>query len=190
MNRLFIVLPFVLLAGCRMCGSPYDYCVSAYTHRADDYRGCDVFYRAGSIFWHGGATYDGTSVDFVADRSLNAGGFGTTTPVDLERPAPRTLEPRKFDRPTIGIPPKPAVPIPNGGGNHFPPFHEQVPTDLPAPPPVPRSLDVPMPLDQTQNQGGPIVTIEELRRLDPSVTDVRILSVEDVPNPKTGTLVP
>jgi hypothetical protein len=175
-----------------MCGSPYDYCVPAYTQRTDDYRGCNVFYRAGSVFWNNDACCDGMGVDFVADQSMN---FGTTTPVDLKRPTPRTLGPRKTERATIGIPSKPAtLPSNDAPSNDFKPFEEQIPSspDLPTSPPptLPRSFDPPMPFDQTQNQRGPLITIEELRRLDPTVTDIRILNVEDAPNPKTGSQIP
>jgi len=197
MNRLFIVLAFVSLVGCRMCGSPYDYCVPAHTSRTDDYRDCDVFYRAGSIFWNndaGCAEYDGMDVDFVADRSVNAGNFGKTTPIESKRPTLRTLEPKKLDKPSIGIPSKSAAPSPNGTlPEEFRPFEQQVPSspNLPISPPptVPPSL-TPMPFDQTRNQGGPPITIEELRRLDPSVTDIRILNVEDAPSSKIGAQVP
>ena len=185
MNRLFIVLAFVSLAGCRMCGSPYDYCIPAYTQRADDYRGCDVFYRAGSIFRSSDSRCDGTDIDFIADRSMNSGNFGTTTPVDVKRPTPRTLEPRKMDRPAIGIPPKSATP--NGI-----PFDQQIPIlpDLPSPSPTVPPGFSPLPVDQNRTQSGPTITVEELRRLDPTVTDIRILNVEDAPNPKTGLQVP
>jgi hypothetical protein len=47
-----------------------------------------------------------------------------------------------------------------------------------------------MPFGQMQNQGAPVITVEELRRLDPSVTDIRILNIEDAPNPKTGAQAP
>ena len=180
-----------------MCGSPYDYCVPAHTSRADDYRGCNVFYRAGSIFWQDDSActgYDGTDVEFVADRSMNAGNFGTTTPVEAKRPTLRTLEPRKQTRPPIGIPPKSATPAPNGDPvDDSRPFIEQMPVlpDLPTSPPPTGPPDfTPIPFDQTRNQGGPTITIEELRRLDPTVTDIRILNVEDAPNPKTGSQAP
>ena len=196
MNRLLIVLAFVFLAGCRMCGSSYDHYIPAHTDRVDDYRGGNVFYRAGSIFWNDGLCNesDGTDVDLVADRSMNAGNFGTTTPIELKRPTLRTLEPKKLDRSPIGIPPGPATPTPNGDlpeGFHL--FEQQIP-NAPNPsglPPSPVPSDVaPMPFDQTRNQSDPIITIEELRRLDPTVTDIRILNVEDVLNPKVGTQTP
>ena len=197
MNRLFLVLAFAFFAGCRMCGSPYDYCVPAYTNRADDYRDCDVFYRAGSIFWNsdvGCDEFGGTDIDFVSDRSMNAGNFGTTTPAESKRPTLRTLEPRKLDRPSIGIPPRSATPPINGAPpTDFRPFEPQVPSspNLPtSPPPTIPSGPAPMQFDQTRNQGGPSITIEELRRLDPTVTDIRILNVEDAPSPKIGTQVP
>ena len=197
MNRLFIVLTLVSLAGCRMCGSSYDYCVPAHTSRADDYRGCNVFYRAGSIFWQGDSScngFGGTDVGFVADRSMNAGNFGTTTPVESKRPTPRALEPRKLDRPLIGIPPKSAAPTLNSEPTEdVRPFMEQIPNllDIPGlePPSVPPD-STPTPFDQTKNQGGPTITIEELRRLDPTVTDIRILNVEDIASPKTGSQAP
>ena len=187
MNRFFFVFAFVLLVGCRMCGSPYDYCVPAHTHRSDDYRGCNVFYRAGSIFWNVGSTDAGADIGFVTDRSVNAGNFGTTTPIESNRPTQRMLEPRKLDRPTIGIPHKSAAP-PLNGTEDSQPFNVPAPGEHPVSPP-PTGF-TPIPFDQTQNQVGPSITIEELRRLDPTVTDVRILNVEDLPSPKTGSQSP
>ena len=196
MNRLFIVLAFVSLAGCRMCGSSYDYCVPAHTSRADDYRGCNVFYRAGSIFWQGDSVCNGygeTDIEFVTDRSINAGNFGVTTPVESKRPTPRTLEPRKPDRPPIAIPPKSAAPPPNGDPTkNAHPFEEKTPSlpNFPVLPlPMAPSDFTPVPFDQLQNQDGPPITIEEIRRTDPTVTDFRILSVEDTTSPKVGSQV-
>ena len=170
-----------------MCGSPYDYCIPAYTRRADDYRGCDVFYRAGSIFWNKDGSCGGTDVELVADRSMNAGNFGTTTAVDVKRPTPRTLEPRKTDKPSIGIPSKSATPAPNGI-----PFDQQVPSspDFPTPSPTVPPGFTPSPSGQSRTQGGPTITVEELRLIDPTVTDIQILNVEDAPSPKIGSSVP
>ena len=194
MNRMFILLVFVSLVGCRMCGSPYDYCVPAHTSRNDDYRGSNVSYRAGSIFWQGDSTcygHDGTDVEFVADRSMNAGNWGMTTPVEPKRPTPRILEPRKLERPPIGIPPKSATPSPNGDPvDDHGPFTDQTPILPDLPPSIMPPDFTPTPLGQPKNQEIPPITIEELRRTDPTVTDFRILSVEDAASPKTGSQAP
>ena len=197
MNRLLVVLAIASLVGCRMCGSSYDHCIPAHTSRTNDDRGSNALYRAGSILGPRDALsneFDGTNAEFVTDRSVNAGLFGTTTPVELKRPTLRALEPRKLDSPPIGIPPRSATPPPNGRpAEDFRRFDEEILTlpVLPILPPqtVPPSF-TPLPFDQTDSQGIPPVTIEELRRLDPTITDLRILNVEDVSRPKTGSQTP
>ncbi len=181
-----------------MCGSQYDYCTPAFTSRADDYRGCDAYYRSGSIFRSGEFDCDEDgNVEFIGDRSMNAGNFGMTTPVETKRPTPQTLEPKKLGKPSVGIPSTSPAPSPNSNysngippENNVLPFENQIPSSPPPPPAPstgPRGFESPS-LDQTRGN-GPNITIEELRRLDPSVTDVRILNIEDNLNPKTGAQV-
>ena len=79
--------------GCRMCCTPYDYCIPAHIVRHDDFRGCGPMYRAGSILTGNGCNtcqmgsgnmvYVGNSGDYygTGDFYSNAGNYGMTTPV-------------------------------------------------------------------------------------------------------------
>jgi hypothetical protein len=191
---LSLVLGVILVigsTGCRMCGTQYDYCTPAYTGRTEDYRGCDPLYRAGSIFNCDGEEI--TDADGQIIRATNAGNFGTTTPVGRGQYKPSRLEPRA----PIGRPP--LAPTPNGNTeepeNTIPGIEDLIRETLPTLPPALPTVNPPVtrqiPARQTHTatssetipfsaqSGEPTFTIEDLRRLDPSVTDIKILNVED-----------
>lgn len=188
--------------GCRMCGSPYDYCVPSYTDRCDDYRGCDPLYRAGSILYGG----DG---EFV-DASVNAGNFGRIVPVDTRRPRSQggTRGPTRIGMPetTHGqdqidyTPPSMQELLKGGGTSPLEPFapgsenlfevpnvpqSEPIPVTPPAtmPPAIPPGIPTPAePMPFVSGNAVSDITVEELRRLDPSITDVKILNIDDTIN--------
>ena len=180
-----------------MCGSPYDYCMPAYLNRTDDYRGCDPLYRSGSIFSQSDC-YRGYGDDdtLVEDRSLNAGNFGVTKPIDSTKP---TLGPRRgsaiakpptepvlngngFDTPTQGVEellrdgipgtPTPLSPTPLEN-NVVPPVQQPRTPTSPVETPV-----QPMPFSMP-NTDEPAITLEDLKRLDPTVTDFKIINIDD-----------
>lgn len=195
-----ILFPLVLLAlaagmsGCRMCGSPDDYCIPAYIERDCDYRGCDTLYRAGSIFYDN-VDYRSVSDPDCNDCSMsNAGDWGKTKAVKPFR--------------NIGVPPK--APDANENGFEMPTREElmrgvrpglgvpeTVPTDdepgterISPPPTRPFTpigptgpIDPSAPVDPafpfSTQSGEPKITVEELRRLDPTITDVQILNIDD-----------
>ncbi len=150
-------------------------------------------YRAGSIFCGNAGCVD--SDDYV-DYMQNAGNFGETTPVDKQKPtrAFGSNKPKPSERPKgynvedllpdqspIGIPSS----VPGANGEEIDrPFNEQVPT-LPGPASAPFGAPTTSAFGSTSlenrlnSESGLNITVEELRRLDPSVTDVRILNVED-----------
>jgi hypothetical protein len=200
-SLLVILMLLAASAGCRMCGSPYDYCISGYVDRADDYRGCDPFYRAGSVFY--------CSDSFETDGAIiaNAGNYGNTTLIEAVNrkedfkvnPNQRQQTPYRPSLTPIAKPPLPlgiendsTVPIPDIDQilRDSQPIQQQMPLPKPeiprTPQPAPKSETIPfVPNEPIQNvlppvtTGEPTITIDELRRLDPSVTDIKIISIED-----------
>lgn len=227
---LLVVLAFSFASGCRMCGSPYDYCVPTHIDRAEDYRGCDPKYRAGSIFY---ASYDGCSdADILtAGLTMNTGNFGITTPINEGERQPKRLD--NGEKRIIGVPTDSLDSI----GNTLETLNDRerpdiddilqqtpvnrldtpsMPSNLPGVPLVPPSRtpvpQTPSPdaietipfttpsseqplMEPINNVNPPVtrapeITIEELRRLDPTVTDIKILNVEDSLNTATPHLTP
>lgn len=194
---VFIALSVSISSGCRMCGSSFDACVPAYLQRENDYRGCDPLYRSGSIFY-GNADYSDTSGDLnCVDCSLtNAGMFGRTERIGKGK-TPQTIRSMTQDRqnesnrkdlhvPTIedlikGKPTEePEAPSPFGVPESIPyetPMPNTLPNSLPQPPQT-----IPFSTNDPKVTGGPQISVEELRRLDPdpNITDIRILNVDDV----------
>ena len=202
---------FPYLVGCQMCCTPYDYRLSGYVNRFDDYRGFSPVYRAGSIL--SGDGYDvcrignAYHVGGVGDFYNNAGNFGTTTPVTLRRYDPNAFEYQPGVGPNaVAIPRQapagetwlePRRPA-NGGALNIDDLPRTEPRPMPVLPParpvVPPAWDdspiesVPFsPNDEAITPPNTVpptdmdlpVTLEELRRLDPSVQDVQIISIED-----------
>lgn len=188
MTRMIFPLAFLVLvagaSGCRMCGSPNDYCIPAHIERDNDYRGCDTLYRAGSIFYNE-TDYRNETVPGCNDCSMaNAGNWGKTRAVRLPHiiavppKSPEETDNGGFDMPTRedlmrGVRPGLGVP-------------ETIPMNEPemfAPPPPPTRPDSPDTIEPAFPFGmqwdEPKFTVEELRRLDPSITDVQILNIED-----------
>lgn len=209
MTRCFSFLFLFLIlgsTGCRMCGSSYDYCMPAFLDRQDDYRGCDSLYRAGSIYQNVACQSGcGEEIALTTDRSLNAGNFGVTTSVDAplmqgpKRPGggstlgkPPTgpiLNGDGFDVPTQGVEellqdsmpsrptplmPTPLVPTPMEGN---PPPATSPEPFVPVPPSQQSPVET-MPLTMPSSP-EPTITVEDLRRLDPSVTDIKIINIDD-----------
>ena len=229
--------------GCRMCCSPYDYCIPAFIDREDDFRGCGPLYRAGSILTGEGCNtcrttigdtlYVGNSGEFYS----NAGNYGMTTQISVVSPAIRrgsdSLEPQlQESQPRQNTSPigKPGglendnlIPGPYKESNdtesngNFPTVEELLrsprrgttpnpKTPVPVVPPAkPRVNVTPFeespvevlpfsPSDEPISPGlfppttdsDPPITLEELRRLDPSVRDIQIISIEDA---ATGTSI-
>jgi hypothetical protein len=199
MLPVFLILLITLISssiGCRMCGTGYDYCVPAHTGRAEDYRGCDTLYRAGSIF--NGNSEEITGNDGQIIRATNAGNFGITEPVNRVRVNPSRLEPRSsspIGRPSL-------APNPNGNNNNnnnnnneepenFIPGIEDLLQNTPPIKPVRPTVNPPVTrqtsietIPFSAQSGEPTFTVEDLRRLDPSVTDIKILNIEDSVNAK------
>lgn len=172
-----------------MCGSPYDYCMPTYLDRTDDYRGCDTLYRSGSIFQQGDCYLGYGDDDTVIDRSANAGNFGVTTPVGSKKPGLGSQRPGSGI--TIGRPTE--EPLLNGNGFDTPTGVEELlrenqpgaPTPLM---PTPRETVPPPPAQEPPVETMPFtmpsvkeptITVEDLRRLDPSVTDIKIITIDD-----------
>ncbi|MDR0704617.1 MAG: hypothetical protein LBF88_06465 [Planctomycetaceae bacterium] len=186
---VFLVILISNAVGCRMCGTGYDYCTSAYTGRTEDYRGCDPLYRAGSIF--NANSEEITDSEGQIIRATNAGNFGVTTPVHRVRVNPSRLEPRSnsIGRPSL-------APSPNGSNNNdepedFKPRIEDLlqdttpvkPTRPTVNPPLTRQVPIET-IPFSAQSGEPTFTIEDLRQLDPSVTDIKILNIQDSVNAK------
>ena len=226
---LFLASFLLSSMGCRMCSSPYDYCLSTHIDRPDDYRGCGPLYRAGSILSDDGCGIQQVSHDgdvlYVrngGEFASNAGSYGMTMPIvqptrgSDSRSFPRQ-ETTRQETIRIGIPqdqqpsepaqesgvptiqellrkrggtPEPMRPVPINPPSRprveIPDFERPLiettpfsPTDEPVLPPTTN------PFPTTTNIDPPI-TLEELRRLDPSVREVQIISIEDA---ATGTSV-
>ena len=222
MSRPVITLCLLSLllcsVGCRMCNTPYDYCLSTSINRCNDYRGFNPMYRAGSIFGsHGCCTYqtvyeDAYYVSDTGDFVNNAGSYGNHSPVSLMRRNADNFEPRPQREP-IAIPT-----FEPGAGGMMEPTRKNSDTGLPSVqelldrprgttsnsiplvPPVRQKVAPPShkdaspstipfspsdeeivpqdPFPRTTDTDPPI-TLEELRRLDPSVRDLQIISIED-----------
>ena len=208
--------------GCQVCPFPcqyrsLDFRVAAFVDRHNDYRGSHPDYRAGSVFVGVPGTHH-----LAGDLFMNAGDFGTTSPVVMAR--------RDDSRGMFGTgpdiiiaPPRPGdIDIFTPGGN-VPGIQQLIdeqrnlpPGGTPIiPPAIPRIA--PLPFDDTPSDtipfspsdaipslpngtvpplpnGGlrlpqspfptlmdtePPITLEELQRLDPSVHDFQIISIED-----------
>ncbi|GHT34207.1 hypothetical protein FACS189427_01090 [Planctomycetales bacterium] len=182
-----------------MCGTCYDECVPAKISRSNDSESCDPLYRAGSVFY-GNADY--TDISDIPDCEgcsiTNAGYYGKTYSVDKNRPVSvprRNAAPTSIDHlniPTIQdllrgrpteLPQPQSVPQPNQT------------TPAPAKPAIQPKVTkkfggVPqkkvyetglIPAQTSAPSPAPQFNIEELRRMDndPSVTDIRIINVED-----------
>ena len=226
---LFLASLFLGSMGCRMCSSPYDYCLSTHIDRPDDFRGCGPLYRAGSVLSDNGygvrKMSDGEVlyVNNGGGFSNNAGNYGMTTPIvqpTMQRGPDSWSFPPNREPSRIGIPqdqpiepslvpdstvptiqelllpqrrggmPEPMRPVPL-----TPPSRPKVeildferpqietmpfsPSDEPVLPPPPNPFPTTTDID-------PPITLEELRRLDPSVREVQIISIEDA---ATGTFV-
>ena len=207
-----ILLLVVFASGCRMCGSPYDDCMSAFLDRHDDYRGCDPQYRSGSVFSKGTNDCYRGSDGVPLDRSMNAGNFGVTVPINAGRPAFGT---KKSSDTAIGIPTNgfldgndsgtpaftvedmlrqetninaPSVPlspgedsIPNTPPNtvpNAPPKDEDESDETPLQP-IPFAVNDALRSVPLRHNVEPVITVEDLRRLDPSVTEIKILDIQD-----------
>ena len=213
-----LVFLSVCSVGCRMCCTPYDYRVSGYIDRSDDYRGFDPMYRAGSIFGQGTCPVVCGDTYFVRDTGdlyNNAGNYGVTTLVSaVHRDYVPTESSPQTNSGSIAIPQR----SPENNGMTIDPSRngiDSVPTiqDLIKQPrgttPVPEPITPPArpkvvlppvddpsietipfsPSDQprivppgmlpTQRDTELPITLEELRRLDPSIKDVQIISIED-----------
>ncbi|MCL2744304.1 MAG: hypothetical protein FWE67_10670 [Planctomycetaceae bacterium] len=180
---VFVFCFFCLISsGCRMCGTCYDDCVPSKTARHNDPDSCDPLYRAGSVFY---GTADYTDISNAPDCEgcsiTNAGYYGSTFSVDKNRPvsAPK-LRSKPIDIDSLDIP-------------TLPDLLRGRPTEAPQPQsvPLPKQPEPVKPAVQPKvtkkavvppaNTAMPQFTVEELRRMenDPSVTDIRILNVED-----------
>ncbi|MDR0522594.1 MAG: hypothetical protein LBH00_12195 [Planctomycetaceae bacterium] len=122
--KFYFSLPLVFAVltaagGCRMCSSPYDYCISAYVDRNGDYRGCDPFYRSGSVLFGNNRQ----SCEYLTADFTNAENYGITTPVSVGHGDRLPSSPTEIPKHTlpgtpIGIPPqqpqqpiKPDIPV-------------------------------------------------------------------------------
>ena len=203
--------------GCQMCGTPYDYCISANIARPDDFRGCGPTYRAGSIV--------GDNIHQVAYYSEgnlhnNAGNYGVTMPIIQARHSSGSS---MLHREGIGIPPfyyegdtwmpgtdtmptiRDLIDQPPRISPMPPPIlppgmPEGIPMGIPERMPLPdrESLNDVLPFSPNDDLLGPgnkdvppqpnvfpaipddlPITLEELQRLDPTVSDLQIISIED-----------
>jgi hypothetical protein len=223
----FLVSLLLCSVGCRLCSSPYDYCIPAHISRPHDFRGCGPLYRAGSILSGDGYAVSQMShgeivyVNNAGEFGSNAGNYGTTTPIvfpTVQRSSDSLVSPPRLESSLVGKPlesdpipgpfrdPNNAIPTveelleqqrrgimsepmlhvpispPSRPRVDVPPFEttpiEAIPfspSDAPmlSPPPIPTS-----PFPAETDMDAPI-TLEELRRLDPSISDVQIISIED-----------
>ena len=219
-----LCLFFLLLCsvGCQVCPRPcqyssLDFRVAAFVDRHNDYRGSHPDYRAGSVFVGVPGTHH-----MAGDLFMNAGDFGTTSPVVEARrddshgifgtsPDIITAPPRPIDidifMPDRNVPSAQELidwqrSTPPGGTPIIPPAiprmaplpFDNTPSDtIPfspsdAIPSLPNGTVLPLPngglrLPQspfpTLMDTEPPITLEELQRLDPSVHDFQIISIED-----------
>ena len=195
---------FLCSSGCRMCGTPYDCRISGYVDRFDDYRGFNPMYRAGSVF-SGGDMVIG-NVCYAGNRGdlyNNAGNYGFTVPATTVRPRPSTGDTNQIpgqhpigtpDRAPLndlleGVPTieelinQPRGTAPNSESITPPPRQRVIPSPSEDPyietfPLSPNDEMITPPSTVPSNMDADI-TLEELRRLDPSVQDVQIISIED-----------
>jgi hypothetical protein len=174
-----------------MCDTIHDYRISAFVDRSNDYRGAKPDYRSGSIF-------DDTQRLAMGDLSNNSGNFGNLMPLITVSP---TTVPEA--RPTHEIPPsgmdsfiidRPGVPdiqdLLGPRGAPMPPSIPGVGPSVPSPfdgfqvDPIPFSPGdgtvPPRPQPQRFIDTESPITLEGLQRIDPSVRDLQIISIEDV----------
>jgi len=185
----------IISTGCRMCGTCYDECVPSKTARPNDSDSCNPLYRAGSVFY---GNTDYTDISNIADCEgcslTNAGYYGKTYAVDKNRPstAPKRNTPptgtdhwkiptiqdllrgRPTEPPTGTVPPPQTLPQQQS----VPPPNQtmSVPARPAIQPKVTRRTGLP-----PAGTSAPQFSVEELRKMenDPSVTDIRIINVED-----------
>ena len=215
-NTVCLLLLVMSSVGCQICRSPYDYLVSAYIERHNDYRGSDPMYRAGFLSSSKEGDYREAFVDYYA----NFGNYGVTTPISIpsqilgSQPNIGLPDHSPWDSPSgTNIPPidellrfrdsgtAPLSPSPLQQPQTFPPFKSMSPDTIPFTPsdvqPFSPGDAVPhgtLPGDErlvpptfpTLMETAPPITLDELRRLDPTIQNVEIISIEDV-TPRTRT---
>jgi len=204
MFRLAVPLCLLLLCsvGCKMCDTIHDCRITGFVDRQDDYRGFYPDYRAGSLFSGDKNDMYQTAYDLYA----NAGNYGSTILVEVEHrepdpglfqrlPADASRQPQENER-SLDFPGVPIVPdylySPPAPGDR-----PRIPQRIPAIPELaPLPFDTPpgnttTPFSQNDEIVTPPntapsiqdtelpITLEELRRLDPSVHDIQIISIED-----------
>ncbi|MGL4594895.1 MAG: hypothetical protein ACRCUY_09225 [Thermoguttaceae bacterium] len=169
--------------GCHMADRSRDFCSSAHICRPDDYRGCDPLYRAGSIFYPNGDA----SAEFqqTAWQRPNAGNYGETVPITLKSYGRTPDELR--DTQSIEVEPEYVVPsfddmLKNTPDTIIYPKTEQKSKSKSDDDGLlPESFNDQLLNEKTSlfSTDEPTFSIDELQKLDPSVTEIKILKVED-----------
>ena len=194
--------------GCQVYRLPNDFRVPAFVERHNDYRGFDPDCRSGSVLvgkhgmhqvtdvYHNVGDFGITTPVTVARRSTAPRAF-ETPPITLPQRPSRgeiTIDPRPIDH--GGFTPDRHVPSPqellDRQRNVTPgisPIIPAIPGVAPLPvEEIPRDTVPFSPSDEiltppstfpTFTDEDPPITLEELRRLDPSVRDLQIISIED-----------
>ena len=186
-----------LLTGCRMCGSPYDYTGPLCSGKNCDWT-CDPMYRAGSIFSNGAFVHENPYKSHPQATQHGCQNCGPSPGRTVPQETSSDGRQQGKQHGGIGIPDG----MPNGHGivpelpetPEEPDEHRFIPPNLPP-------LDQPLrpetrsatPFDA--NSTG--IDWDELRREDPSITDIEIINVEEeighhfpveaTPSPKAGS---
>ena len=195
--------------GCQMCPTPHDYRITGYIDRCDDYRGFNPNYRAGSVFgemlgkcqtisdiYNNAGNFGVTTPVVLVSREPDPNLF-RTTPINL--PQPPEIETLLPPRPNgSGLTPPPPTGVPS-----IQDLIDRQRSTTPGIPTLPPALPgfSPLPIESTPSDAVPFspsdevisppntmprimdndppITLEELRRLDPTVHDLQIISIED-----------
>lgn len=206
--RIATLLVFSLFAlsaaGCRMCSSTYDYCGPTYDGRGPECA-CDPLYRAGSIIYPCGAAVEGCqSCSFgvsTTQSQIRTYGDTATTTSTFTSPSGRGTGTVQGAGKRVAVPQD----VPNGNDSYdgiyepddagdytVPPLPERqwvtppngthrlpnTPQSNPADATFNSTINQPRRLPASQEDFG--LTLEELRREDPSITNVEIISVEEL----------
>ncbi|MDR1053041.1 MAG: hypothetical protein LBL39_02605 [Planctomycetaceae bacterium] len=208
MERLiaFVVVIFVVSAGCRMCGSDYDYCMPAIVDGG--VQNASPLYRAGSILNGTSDNYDRyfTDPDCAECNSNNSSNFIDYNDIEDNIRTNPNNTPEAYDDTnstsrgwqgtdsgtSIGIPRN----TPNGNGNTNGNENKQKFEPKNGTPSLEDLMEMPSPRptisprnntpNRNANTDPDNFTLDNLRKLDPSINDpdvkeVKIIKIENTP---------
>lgn len=193
----FLMMLMIALAGCRMCASPYDYCGPVFNdggpncdplHRVNSAFGsacCEKSYAEETIVGHHGSDIEPGR---YTEPKKPAAGKKSGVPIGIPKNAPngttgRAMEIERGNDGYRAVDPNDYLIPPGAAPGRFPDAPSIQPETPSGSGDVPSPFGAPAaPPTGTMNRlqrDDVDFDLEEIRRSDPSITNIEILSVED-----------